>query len=264
MPLTTIQDLLPLVDKPSRYLGTEINTCKKNLSKVQLKIALAFPDLYEIGTSHFGLQILYHILNQRRDIAAERVFSPAEDMELLLRSSRVPLASLESQYPLHQFDIIGFSLLYELNYTNMLTILDLGGVPFYASQRVGSDPLVIAGGPCVSNPEPVADFFDAMVIGDGERVILEMADIRMQMKSDGVLDKKALLKKWSRLEGVYVPSAFQVTYNEKGHQITRPLKENGRERVKRAIRPSAASKRPAMIMAHEAWIKFPLSAEVME
>lgn len=235
MPLTTIQDLLPLVDKPSRYLGTEINTCKKNLSKVQLKIALAFPDLYEIGTSHFGLQILYHILNQRRDIAAERVFSPAEDMELLLRSSRVPLASLESQYPLHQFDIIGFSLLYELNYTNMLTILDLGGVPFYASQRAGSDPLVIAGGPCVSNPEPVADFFDAMVIGDGERAILEMADIRMQMKSDGVLDKKALLKKWSRLEGVYVPSAFQVTYNEKGHQITRPLKENGRERVKRAI-----------------------------
>lgn len=235
MPLTTIQDILPLVDKPSRYLGTEVNSCKKDLSKVQLKIALAFPDLYEIGTSHFGMQILYHILNQRRNIAAERVFSPAEDMELLLRSSRMPLTSLESQYPLHQFDIIGFSLLYELNYTNILTILDLAGVPFYASQRTDSDPLIIAGGPCVSNPEPVADFFDAIVIGDGENVILEMADIRIQMESDGGLDKRALLKKWSQLEGVYVPSAFQVTYNEMGHQIARPLKETGQGTVKRAI-----------------------------
>jgi radical SAM family uncharacterized protein/radical SAM-linked protein len=234
----SIQDILPLVDKPSRYLGTEVNTYKKDLSKVQLKIVLAFPDLYEIGTSHFGMQILYHLLNQRRNIAAERVFSPAEDMESLLRASRVPLASLESQYPLNQFDIIGFSLLYELNYTNMLTIMDRAGVPFYASQRTDSDPLVIAGGPCVSNPEPVADFFDAIVIGDGENVILEMADIRIQMESDDGMDKKALLKKWSQLEGVYVPSVFQVVYNEKGHQVTRPLKEDGptdQGRVKRAI-----------------------------
>ncbi len=238
MTLKTIQDLLPLVDKPSRYLGTEVNTCKKDLSKVQLKIALAFPDLYEIGTSHFGMQILYHILNQRRNIAAERVFSPAEDMEDLMRASRLPLVSLESQYPLNRFDIIGFSLLYELNYTNMLTILDLAGVPFYASQRADSDPVVIAGGPCASNPEPVAEFFDAIVIGDGENVILEMADIRIQMESGGRVDKKALLKKWSQLEGVYVPSVFQVAYNEKGHQITRPLKENcptNQGRVRRAI-----------------------------
>ena len=238
MALKTIQDILPLVEKPSRYLGTEVNTCKKDLSKVQLKIALAFPDLYEIGTSHFGMQILYHILNQRRNIAAERVFSPAEDMESLMRASRLPLASLESRYPLNQFDIIGFSLLYELNYTNMLTILDLAGIPFYASQRADSDPVVIAGGPCASNPEPVAEFFDAVVIGDGENVILEMADIRIKMESKGRVDKKALLKKWSNLEGVYVPSFFQVTYNEKGHQSTRPLKEGcptTRGRVKRAI-----------------------------
>ncbi|MFC1876249.1 TIGR03960 family B12-binding radical SAM protein [Thermodesulfobacteriota bacterium] len=239
MPLKSIQDILPLVNKPSRYLGTEVNTYKKDLSKVQLKIALAFPDLYEIGTSHFGMQILYHLLNQRRNIAAERVFSPAEDMESLLRASRVPLTSLESQYPLNQFDIIGFSLLYELNYTNMLTILDLAGVPFYASQRANSDPVIIAGGPCVSNPEPVAEFFDAIVIGDGENVILEMADIQIQMEGDGRVDKKVLLKKWSQLEGVYVPSVFQVAYNEKGHQITRPLKGDGPidqgRRVKRAI-----------------------------
>jgi radical SAM family uncharacterized protein/radical SAM-linked protein len=238
MTLKTIQDILPLVDKPSRYLGTEVNTCKKDLSKVQLKIALAFPDLYEIGTSHFGMQILYHILNQSRNIAAERVFSPAEDMESLMRASHLPLSSLESQYPLNQFDIIGFSLLYELNYTNMLTILDLAGIPFYASQRADSDPVVIAGGPCVSNPEPVADFFDAIVIGDGENVILEMADIRIQMEKNGRVDKKHLLEKWSSLEGVYVPSIFQVAYNEKGLQITRPLKEScptAQGRVKRAI-----------------------------
>ena len=238
MALKTIQDILPLVDKPSRYLGTEVNTYKKDLSKVRLKIALAFPDLYEIGTSHFGMQILYHILNQRWNIAAERVFSPAEDMESLMRASHLTLASLESQHPLNKFDIIGFSLLYELNYTNMLTILDLAGIPFYASQRADSDPVIIAGGPCVSNPEPVADFFDAIVIGDGENVILEMADIRIKMLSSGRVDKKTLLEKWSRLEGVYVPSRFQVTYNEKGHQITRPLKEScstTQGRVKRAI-----------------------------
>lgn len=229
---------MPLVDKPSRYLGTEVNACKKDLSKVRLKIALAFPDLYEIGTSHFGMQILYHILNQHPDIAAERVFSPAEDMESLIRASRMTLASLESQYPLNKFDIIGFSLLYELNYTNMLTILDLAGVPFYATQRADTDPVIIAGGPCVSNPEPVADFFDAIVIGDGEDVLLEMADIRIQMDRDGRVDKKALLKKWSQLEGVYVPSAFKVMYNEKGQQVTLPLNEGGplnRARVKRAV-----------------------------
>jgi len=238
MALKTIQDILPLVDKPSRYLGTETNTSKKDLSETQLKIALAFPDLYEIGTSHFGLQILYNILNQQKNIAAERVFTPAEDVEALLRASHLPLVSLESQYPLNRFDIIGFSLLYELNYTNILTMLDLAGVPFFASKRTALDPIVIAGGPCVSNPEPVADLFDAIVIGDGENVILEMADIRLQMDRDDRLDKEDLLKKWSQLEGVYVPSAFKVEYNERDFQITRPLDEanpNDSGRVKRAI-----------------------------
>jgi len=231
----TIQDILPLVDRPSRYLGTEVNTYKKNLSKVPLKIALAFPDLYEIGTSHFGMQILYHILNQRRDIAAERIFSPAEDVESAMRASRLTLASLESRYPLNEFDIIGFSLLYELNYTNMLTILDLAGIPFYASQRSNSDPVIIAGGPCASNPEPVADFLDAIVIGDGEDVILEMADIQVQLLSRGRVDRKTLLEKWSHLEGVYVPSRFQARYDERGYQITRPLKGTTQGRVKRAV-----------------------------
>jgi radical SAM family uncharacterized protein/radical SAM-linked protein len=238
MAIKTIQDILPLVDKPSRYLGTEVNTFKKDLSTTQLNIALAFPDLYEIGTSHFGMQILYHILNQRENIAAERVFSPAEDMEALLRASRQPLVSLESNVPLNRFDIIGFSLLYELNYTNMLTMLDLADIPFYASQRGPSHPVIIAGGPCVSNPEPVADFFDAIVIGDGENVILEMADIKLRMNRWGDEHKKDLLREWSKLEGVYVPSAFKVTYDKKGHQNLQPVDEDGStetQGVKRAI-----------------------------
>jgi radical SAM superfamily enzyme YgiQ (UPF0313 family) len=175
MSIKTIEDIIPLVEKPSRYLGGEINQVKKDLDRVSLRFALAFPDLYEIGTSHFGMQILYHILNAHADIAAERVFAPGVDMEARLRSAGLPLFSLESRQPLNRFDIIGFSLLYELNYTNILTILDLAGIPFYATQRDNSHPLIIAGGPCTCNPEPIADFFDAIIVGDGEAVIMQLA-----------------------------------------------------------------------------------------
>ena len=181
----TIQDILPLVEQPSRYLGTEINTIRKDHGSVDLHIALAFPDLYEIGTSHFGLQILYYLLNQRDDIVAERVFAPGVDMETQIRSANLPLMSLESQTPLHDFDILGFSLLYELNYTNILTILELSNIPFFSHQRNNDHPIIIAGGPCTCNPEPVADFFDAMVVGDGEKVILDMADQWLQWKTSG-------------------------------------------------------------------------------
>jgi radical SAM superfamily enzyme YgiQ (UPF0313 family) len=148
----SIQDILPFIEKPSRYLGTETNRVQKNPAEVKLKFALAFPDLYEIGTSHFGMQILYHILNRHPDIAAERVFAPAEDMDAALRACRTPLMSLETRQALKTFDILGFSLLYELNYTNILTILELSGIPFYAAQRDASFPLIIAGGPCTCNP----------------------------------------------------------------------------------------------------------------
>ena len=174
MNIISIDDILPLVEKPSRYLGSEINIIKKDLHSVALRFALVFPDLYEIGTSHFGLQILYHILNGHPDIAAERVFAPGADMESHLRSSDLPLFSLESRAPVNQFDIIGFSLLYELNFSNVLNLLDLAGLPFKSDQRDDSHPLIIAGGPCTCNPEPMADFFDAMVVGDGERVILSL------------------------------------------------------------------------------------------
>ena len=222
MSIKIIQDILPLVEHPSRYLGSEINTIKKDHSKVNLCVALAFPDLYEIGTSHFGLQILYHILNHHHEIAAERVFAPGADMESHLRSSGIPMMSLESHKPINRFDIIGFSLLYELNYTNILTMLDLAHIPFLTRQRDDSHPFVIAGGPCTCNPEPVADFFDAIVVGDGENVILAMSNAWLAWKARGKSDKKTLLRNWSQIEGVYIPSFFKPKYDENGFETLLP------------------------------------------
>ena len=214
----SIQDILPLVQKPSRYLGFETNRIKKRWEDVELHIALAFPDLYEIATSHFGIQILYSILNTEKDILAERVFAPAMDMEELLREKKLPLCSLESTIPLNQFDIIGFSLLYELNYTNMVNMLDLSGIPFFTQQRDYTDPFVIAGGPCMCNPEPVADFFDAIVVGDGEAVILQMANIWKVWRKTNDRQRNSLLKLWSQIKGVYIPSFFEVTETRAGRQ----------------------------------------------
>jgi len=229
-----IDDLLPFVEKPSRYLGSEINTIKKNLGRVKLRFALAFPDLYEIGTSHFGMQILYHILNADPDIAAERVFAPGVDMEALLRNTGQSLFSLESRAPLSHFNIIGFSLLYELNYTNVLTILDLANIPFLAADRDHSHPLIIGGGPCTCNPEPMADFFDAMVVGDGENVIMQMATAWLHWKKDDRNDKASLLQRWSQIDGVYIPSFFDPQFDDRGFQILVPRFSNN-TRVKRAI-----------------------------
>ena len=222
MSITTIQDILPLIEQPSHYLGSEINTIKKDHSKVKLRFALAFPDLYEIGTSHFGLQILYHILNLHHEIAAERVFAPGTDMEAHLKSSGIPIMSLESHKPLDQFDIIGFSLLYELNYTNILTMLELANIPLFARQRDVSHPFVIAGGPCTCNPEPVADFFDAIVVGDGENVIIKMSHAWLTWKTSGKSDKETLLRMWSHIEGVYIPVFFKPKYDENGFQTLVP------------------------------------------
>ena len=222
MSIKSIQDILPLIEQPSQYLGSEINTIKKEHSKIDLFFALAFPDLYEIGTSHFGLQILYHILNSHPKIAAERVFAPAPDMEEYLRSSGLSIASLESKKPLNEFDIIGFSLLYELNYTNILSILDLAGIPFLASQRDGSFPFVIAGGPCTCNPEPVADFFDAIVVGDGEKVIIKMCRAWLEWKTGDNEDKETLLRQWSHIEGVYIPEFFSPQFDRHGFQTLKP------------------------------------------
>jgi radical SAM family uncharacterized protein/radical SAM-linked protein len=236
MKMANLNDILPLVEKPSRYLGSEINTVKKDYKNVKISIALAFPDLYEVGTSHFGLQILYHILNKHENIAAERVFAPAQDFEAHLRASNTPLFSLENQRPVSSFDLVGFSLMYELNYTNVLMMLDLAGIPFYSSNRDLSYPFVIAGGPCTCNPEPVADFFDALVVGDGEDVVIEMAGAWIRWKENGYSNKKTLLKEWSEIKGVYIPSFFEAKYDEKGFQTVLPL-FNGHSKVVRRIIP---------------------------
>lgn len=229
-----IQDILSLIENPSRYLGTEINRIKKDRDAVKLRMVLAFPDLYEIGTSHFGLQILYHLLNAHPDIAAERVFAPGLDFERQLRRNHMPLPSLESQAPLQTFDIIGFSLLYELNYTNILTIFELSNIPFRAGDREENQPLVIAGGPCTCNPEPVADFFDAIVIGDGETVTIEMAEAWLQWKGQNRSRKDDLLEMWSGIEGVYIPSFFTPRY-ESGHQQILIPKNPEYTSVRRAV-----------------------------
>lgn len=234
MPKKSVQDLLPFVEQPSQYLGNEINRVHKDARDVELKMALAFPDLYQIGTSHFGMQILYHILNAEKNIFAERVFAPGTDMEAQLRNAGIPLATLESRTPLDKMDIIGFSLLYELNYTNILTLLDLGRIPFYTRERDASFPLIIAGGPCVCNPEPVADFFDAMVIGDGEQVILKMTAAWLDWKRSGSGDKAGLLKLWDRIEGVYVPAFFRAAYDENGFQTLIPEKTD-KTAIKRTL-----------------------------
>jgi radical SAM family uncharacterized protein/radical SAM-linked protein len=230
----TIHDLLPYVQKPSRYLGTEVNRITKAPDAVKLKMALAFPDLYDIGTSHFGLQILYHLLNRHTDILAERVYAPAKDMEALLRRHNLPLPSMESHRPLNQFDMVGFSLLYELNYTNVINMIDLGMIPIRWKDRYHGHPLIIAGGPAVCNPEPMADFFDAMVFGDGEEITLQMAQTWITWCEEGIEDKTSLLEQWSYLEGVYVPRFFQARYDQKGFQrLSQPQK--GRSRIQRVI-----------------------------
>ena len=186
-------------------------------------MALVFPDLYEIGTSHFGIQILYHILNKQKDIYAERVYAPAPDMEKELRENRIPMFSRETKTPLGEFGIVGFSLLYELNYTNILTVLDLAGISFLSSERNESHPLIIAGGPCTFNPEPVADLFDAMVIGDGEDVVLEISKAYIQWKENNGT-RHELLKTWSTIRGVYIPSFFQPEYVSKESYSLQVLK----------------------------------------
>ena len=164
-------EMLLSVTKPARYTGGEWNSVTKGDQGIDCRVALCFPDLYEIGMSHLGLKILYSILNDRSDVACERSFAPWHDMEKVMRERGIPLFSLETKRPLNEFDIIGFSLQYELSYTNILNMLDLSGMPLFSKDRDGHHPLVIGGGPCAFNPEPLADFFDCFVIGEGEEAV---------------------------------------------------------------------------------------------
>jgi radical SAM family uncharacterized protein/radical SAM-linked protein len=197
---------------PSRYLGNEVGAIKKDPDLTEISIALAFPDVYEVGMSHLGLKILYHILNRHQWLAAERVFSPWADMEDALRRNKLPLTTLESNRPVCDFDIVGFSLQHELSYTNVLNMLDLAGIPLFAQHRGEDDPLIIAGGPACFNPEPMAEFLDAMVIGDGEAAALEICRIMRQKKRGEIKDRDELLDHLRHVNGIYIPSYFRVHY----------------------------------------------------
>ncbi|MEE9543500.1 MAG: TIGR03960 family B12-binding radical SAM protein, partial [Thermodesulfobacteriota bacterium] len=232
-----IKDYLPLVRRPARYTGGEVNSVTKEISSegpVALTFALAFPDVYEIGISHLGLQILYQILNARDDISAERVYAPWEDFEALLREKGEKLSTLENGLPLKECDIVGFTLQYELSYTNILNMLELGGIPLLASERVDDDPIVIGGGPTAFNAEPVADFFDAFLLGDGEEAVIEIADVLIQAKKDRAT-RAETLERLADIQGVYVPVFFEPVYNtDKTIKEVRALKK-GYARIHKRI-----------------------------
>jgi radical SAM family uncharacterized protein/radical SAM-linked protein len=208
--------LLARVEKPGRYLGNELGCVQKNPAAVALRVALAFPEVYEIAQSHPGLQLLYDLLNRRDDVYAERVYAPWPDLEAVLREHDHPLVSLETYTPLREFHIVGFSLQYELTYTNILAMLDLGGIPLQAAERGAGDPLVIAGGPCAFNPEPLAAFLDAVLLGDGEEAVGEICDVYLRWDRR---DRTALLAALARVPGVYVPALYAPRYSESGRLL---------------------------------------------
>lgn len=227
-------DWLIGVNKPSRYTGCEINSVNKEPEQVRARIALAFPDVYEVGMSHLGLRILYHVINNHVDFWAERVFAPWPDAEQQMTARNIPLSTLESGTPLYKMDVIGFSLQYELSYSNILTMLKLGGIPLFSEDRDETTPLIIAGGPCAFNPEPLAPFLDAVVLGDGEDVIIEIMDIIADWrKSHG--SRQEILHALSGLNGVYVPCFYNIHYLKNGEiDCIEPL-HNAPEKICRRI-----------------------------
>lgn len=211
-----LEELFLTVQKPGRYSGGEMGSVIKDKNKVDVRFAFCFPDTYEIGMSHLGIKILYSLFNEREDIWCERVFAPWMDFEEVMRKEGIPLFALESRDPIKDFDFIGFTLQYELSYTNVLNMLDLAGIPLLSKDRTSLAPLVVAGGPCVCNPEPIADFVDLFFIGEGEEVDLEVIDLYKKFKSEGKIDKKEFLIEASKIKGVYVPSLYDVEYTEDG------------------------------------------------
>ena len=207
-------ELLLQVQKPARYLGNEMNAVRKDRD-IPIRFVMCFPDLYEIGMSHLGIQILYELFNRREDTWCERVFSPWVDMDHLLRKHRIPLFALESQDPVRSFDFLGITLQFELCYSNILQILDLSGIPLEASERTEEDPIVIGGGPCACNPEPVARFFDLFYIGEGETSYDALLDLYRSMKErrEG---REAFLRAAAQIPGIYVPSLYEVEYGDDG------------------------------------------------
>ncbi|WP_148408696.1 TIGR03960 family B12-binding radical SAM protein [Murimonas intestini] len=213
--LALSDEILLKIEKPARYIGNEVNSVNKDLSKVDIRFAMCFPDVYEIGMSHLGIQILYDMLNQREDTYCERVYSPWIDLDKIMREEKIPLFTLESQRPVKECDFLGITLQYEMCYTNILQVLELSQIPLLAVDRDEDCPVVIGGGPCAYNPEPLADFFDLFYIGEGETSYFALLDLYKEMKEAG-RTRREFLEAAAGIPGIYVPSLYHVTYNEDG------------------------------------------------
>ncbi len=213
--LALSDEILLKIEKPARYIGNEVNSVMKDKDKVDVRFAMCFPDVYEIGMSHLGIQILYDMFNRRDDVWCERVYSPWTDLDAIMREQKIPLFALESQDPIKDFDFLGITIQYEMCYTNILQILDLSQIPWKASDRDESDPIVIGGGPCTYNPEPLAEFFDLFYIGEGETVYDQLLDAYKENKKNGGT-RKDYLEKAAEIEGIYVPAFYDVAYKEDG------------------------------------------------
>ncbi len=223
------------VEKPARYVGSELNSVVKNKEDVDIRYAFAFPDVYEVGMSHTGLHILYHLLNSRDNIWCERVFAPWTDMEEVMRKNNIPLYGLESKDELKEFDFVGFTLQYEMSYTNLLNMLDLAHIPIRSKDRTEDMPIVMAGGPCAYNPEPLYEIVDLITIGETEELLLELMELYEKEKNNG-FNKLSFLEKAAQIEGVYVPQFYEETYNDDGTIKERKIVNiNAKETVKKRI-----------------------------
>ena len=228
-------EILLKIEKPARYIGGEYNSVMKDPEKVDVRFAMCFPDVYEIGMSHLGIQILYDMFNRREDVWCERVYSPWVDLDKVMREEHIPLFALESQDPVKEFDFLGITIQYEMCYTNILQILDLSGIPLHAKERTEDDPIVIGGGPCTYNPEPIAEFFDLFYIGEGETVFDQLLDIYKENKKNGG-SRRDYLAKAAEVEGIYVPAFYDVTYKEDGTiDSFVPNHPNAKEKIKKQL-----------------------------
>ena len=225
------------IQKPARYIGGEWNSIVKDHDTVDVKVALAFPDVYEVAMSHLGLKIIYSVINRRNDALAERVYAPWIDMEKMMREKHIPLFSLENKCPVRDFDVLGFTLPYEMSYTNVLNMLDLAGIPVFSKDRGDEDPIIACGGPCVYNAEPMCDFIDLFFIGESEEAIEEMVDIIKQWKAEGKPGgKEEELRRLAQIEGCYVPAFYEASYYEDGtFRSIKPLRKDVQFPVKKRV-----------------------------
>lgn len=229
-----MEQLLLTVQKPGRYSGGEINQVVKDKNAVDVRFAFCFPDTYEIGMSHLGMKILYSLFNEREDIWCERVFAPWIDFEKVMRKENIPLFALESRDSIKDFDFVGFTLQYELSYTNILSMLDLGGIPLKSCDRGENDPIVVAGGPCTCNPEPLCDFIDIFFLGEGEQVDLEVIDLYKETKKKGG-SKIDFLRAAAKIQGVYVPALYEFSYNADGTVSAITAKYHAPQKIEKRI-----------------------------